>query len=712
MLLQNVYPVSPSALARTHNRQVGNQISLRAAHRGEPESYVFGRTVARGKLIAADDSGDKTVIDLHWSVGECQEFEHRIFNGVAEGLGTALGKNEHFLGTSGQSASTIMTGLKGSYDAQANKAHSVLTLLNSSSLEVRMLMKGLKLFDPRLSPEDTVYTTNPALALSRILVDSGYTMDWTSVVDAADYCDEFLYSPQVKRWEIGGQIYLEQHQALSDWIQTMAAYANCFIDLQGTTVALVPDTPRSANHTVSADQMLAASVSLVTPGDTDVAESVTTQFEFIDEPVPPIVQDNDRVGIKPLEYAYGTPAGPGTHTPLSMPFFNSFHAAGRKAEQEYSKSRMRRLTFDTFDRGLLRTAGDVGTITNAAVGLSGVDFTLVNTPVLIAPGRWRCDYVEYSTDNYSDTFYTGTYNDTELSIGSAPPAGPTPSVVEETYTPYAAGWNPSYQTYQRLVITWTGSTYAQVRDYYVVIKEDGAVVHDQFVDHIEPSGSPETPSEHTLNTAFQLVPGALYTVEVYIRSLSYDIGATPGEASIVARVLFYSSDQDDQGGAHNSWVNTDNALLDDGSDDTYAYVEWGNDEESETDWITFYYSLADNGVPDGGTITNITVTVRARKKAGTEVVNIARMQLVAGGSSPEVLGSEQADQELTQDYELYTFSGNLSYWGLTNSQAMELFDDSGNGRLRFVGECEDTSAISGTLFMRVDWVTVGVTFTE
>lgn len=517
--INNTFSPSPSALAKAHNRVISNQVSLRAAKRGEPESYVFGRCVAEGKIVAADDSGSNLIIDVHWSVGEIEEFEHRIFDGTAEGLGTQLGKNEHFTGTSGQSASTIMTDLKGSYDAQANKAHSILTMNQGWNLGVKMLMKGLKLTDPRNSPQTEIYSTNPALALARILVDSGYTMDWSSASTAADYCDELIGSPAFKRWEIGGQIYVERHEELSVWLQTMAAYANCVIDVQGDNVALVPDTPRSSNHTVTADQMYNAK--LTTPGGRDEANSVTVNFNLLQEPDPPITAGNDQVSIKPLHITQGTRAV-GTHSTLNMPFFQDFQRAGRKAEQEYNKSRMRRLTFDTFDAGLLRTAGDRGTITNARLGLSSADFALVNTPRLIGPGRWRCEYAEYSASNYSDTAYTGTFNDTDLGNPNNVPDGPTPTLTEQLYT------GTDGVTYSRIKITWLGTDWAYVRDYKLTVVGDDidqTVILNSDPEHLGAG------SLHTVHTTEPLTSGVTYTVSVYIRSIT-DVLGDPGTAQI------------------------------------------------------------------------------------------------------------------------------------------------------------------------------------
>lgn len=703
---------APKVLRAVHNQQVSNGISLTAGKAGDPEFWAFGRCVAEGQVVAADDSSGNLVIDVQWSRGEIEEFEHRIVAGIREGLGTVLGDNEHFVGTSGQAASTILTAILGSYDALPDRAHSVLTLkpqFQPKSLDIRMLGKWLKVVDPRNSPAIAVYSTNPALILARILLDSGYSLDYSSVATCADYCDELVSgsSPAFKRWEIAGQI--KNRRQLRDWLETMSAYANCFIDIQGGTASLVPDTPRAANHTLTADDMLERSVRRRGPGKGDVPDAVTVVFQKL------YVQaeeegSGDKVGTISSSITFGASTGAGSVTTLQMPFFPDFQRAGRKAEEAYYRAgNMLELEFTGFDSFLARTVGDVGTITNAAYGLTAQKMILLENTA-IDRGRWRALYVKYADENYSDNYYSGTYNFTDIDTPEVPIDGPDPSVIEEHYTPYAAGFNESYSGYQRLVITWTGVSSPYVRDYYIVIKEDGSQADSGFVDHVPAAGSPLTAQTHTYSTTFPLVEGALYEIEVYVRTTNGEISENPGTASIVASVLFYSSDQEDRGGAYNAWTDPENAIVDDGSDATYAYVEWEVDEESETDWLSLTYSLADNGVPDSGTIENISVLVRARKRAGTEVVNIKDVHFVDGAASPEVVGDYQAAQEVDQDFNLYLFSGDLTDWGMTNAEAMTLFDDSGNGRVRLCGECEDTSIIGATLFLRVDWVKVGVSF--
>lgn len=714
-----------NSLAEAHNENVSNTISLTAAKPGDPEPYVVGRTLARGRVIAAGSYSEGLAVDILWSVGEIQEFEARIYAGLNEGLGTALGENEHYEGTAGQAASPIMSAIKGSYDALANKAHSVLTLgpnFQPKTLDIRMLMKGLKLFDPRPSPQVTAYSTTPALVLARLFQDSGYTLNdesWTSVGEVADYNEELVGSPGIKRWEISGQIW--NRRQLRVWVQTLAAYAHCFIDIQGDTVYFVPDAPRASNHTVSGDTaFLAGSERKNRPGTSNVPDAVICHYQEL-------VESGDNVALVSDSYTYGTPGGSGTITQLQMPFVPDVARAGRHAEEAYRKAAGNfSVHFDSFDEGLQRAVGDRGAITYDPLGLTSEAMYLLNNH-MVAPGRWRREYHVYDANNYSDVLYTSTSNYDPVEDAYVPVAGPSPTISEEVFEPYPMDWNESYTYYNRLIVTWTGSSNSNVKRYFLRITENGFEALGVWIDHIPRAGSPLAEQTHTYKTTapFIITEGHEYEAQVFAENHNGEWSDTPGTAKLAAMVLFYEAANVARAGDTPAWSNPDNATLEDGTDNTYAEATWGFDEGNETDYLEFTYSLADSVVASGSpsaSIQSLTVTIRAKTNAGplAAVVNIANVQFVAGGASPEVEGTVMASNsssphealELTQEWEIYTITGTLAAWGLSNAQALELLDDSGDGRLRLIGECEDTSVITGTKRIWIDWVKLGVNYTD
>lgn len=682
---------NPRILTKTATKPASQQISLTVAKPGEPEPYCVGHCMAEAKIVAADDTGERLVLDLLWSRGEIDEFIGFWLEGSFEGLGDALGKIQHFRGTSSQIVSSIMDALKDdSYDALLNRAHSVVSWRNQATLAARMEAYWLKLYDPRLSPADFAYSTNPALFLARMLVDCGYTLDWASVAEAANYCDEPLGSPAIKRWEIGGQIL--NREDLRSWIHTIQQYCSCFVDTQGATVKIVPDKPRSSNHTVTHNDMLAGSVSVTRAGGNKVPASVTVIGQAF---------DGSRVSI-----SYGTPAGPGTHTTLQMPFFQDAARCGRKAEEVYRKAHNGlTLEFVGFDESIRRTIGDVGTVTNAAYGISAELMTLIDIKQ-ISPGRWWRKYEKYDATNYSDVLYGETGNGTTLDNPYNPPEGPTPSATEETFTSYADGWlETDGATYQRFVVTFTGVTWAYIRDYYITFETDGEIVYSTSVDHIEKSGSPLTDQTHTITTSFPLIPGAGYTIKVYCRSIVGALSDQPGIVNITALVDFYSFESFDAPGDTTEWTGT--AL-------TGYTATWEYDVGNDSDHLRPLYSLADAAVPDTATIVWVRLDIKASKSSNDSVVNLKDIQMIASNSSPSATGNVKTGVAVTTTPTVYTWEGDMDYWGLSSAEAMQMFDDSGDGFIKIVGECVDTLAIPspGELVLTLHWIRCSVQYEE
>ena len=113
--LPTINPSIPSPqIVNTVAEPSTNFFSLKAGRIGDAEPYVFGRCVADGILIAADDSRYNVFVDILWSVGECQEIEGQMINNVLTlpGGGTYLGVNEHFTGTASQVASPTLNAFK------------------------------------------------------------------------------------------------------------------------------------------------------------------------------------------------------------------------------------------------------------------------------------------------------------------------------------------------------------------------------------------------------------------------------------------------------------------------------------------------------------------------------------------------------------------------------------------------------------------------
>jgi hypothetical protein len=685
---------NPRILTKTAGDTAGGtarqarQISLKAARKGDPEPWVIGRCLAEPQLVAADDAGDYLLMDLLWSRGPIDYFEGFVVDGVFEGRADFLGNVQHFDGESTQAVSSLMEDAKGTYDQLPNRAHSVARWRNTWSLQIYGRIRGMLFTDPRESP-NLVYSTNPAIALAAVLVACGYTMNWDSVATAADYCDELIGSPGEKRWEIGGQILgRADHKS---WITTLATCASCFVDRIGDEVYLIPDCPRSSNHTVSADDMIEETVQVTHAGGKNVPSSVTCIGKTVDG--------------EPIQYTYGTSDGAGTDTTLQLPFFQSISELGRKAEETWRKARSdMTLEFVGFDSGILRTVGDVGTITNAQFGLSAVEMALIETRP-VGRGRWYKKYSLYDAANYSNVIYSSSSVVTSLDNPYRPPAGPQPAAYEYTFTDGAGN------TYQRFEITFTGQSWAYIRDYWVVVEHDGLPVMQTFVDHIARSGSPLAEQTHTLYTDFPLIAAEAYNIKVYIRSNTLALSEDPGELWITALSVFANYYEEDRGGAHISWVNPEYILLDNGVD--FTTPVWEYDEENETHYLQVYEHPASPNIPNDAVIDFIRLDIRAWKSSDVSVVNLKGVRIYAGNTSPAVAGDVQTSQAVTTTAAVYTFEGDLTYWDLTSAQAQQLFDGSNDGWIQIIGEVVDTLAIPspGSLTLSIDWAKLSVTFT-
>lgn len=515
----------PEVLGRTAKVEP-RELTMRGAKRGDPEPRIYGKCLADPDLIAADDDGTYLYIDLLWSDGECDYIEGLFVEGVNEGRADFLGHVQHFEGTVGQGVSTIMDAEKGGdYDELDSKCHTVARWRNGWSLQIQGGIRGLKLYDPRV--DDFVYSTNAALALADVLVATGRTMNWDSVVTPANRCDDDLGGGAL-RWQIGGQVK-ERHSA-NDWIQTFAAHASCFVDRIGAETFLIADMPRSPNHTVDvADDAVEGTVKVYRSGGSEVPETVTVVGrEFVE-----IADTNDVVqsgSIREISYTYppDTPTSVGTHTHLPMPFFQTVHACGRKAEEVWRKARSDlTLEFIGFDVGIRHTIGDLAVVTAERFGIVELEMALIqNTEV--ERGRWHKKYVQYDENNYSDVVYTADDEDTTFLNPYLPPEGPAPTLTEEAYT------DPLGDPQKKITIEWTGVTYPYVDEYHVKVVADddiGTILFETYVPHTGPGDA------HVVY-AGPTVIGVTYTVTIKIKSNVLYEGPVGTADIIIAGILF------------------------------------------------------------------------------------------------------------------------------------------------------------------------------
>ena len=249
-----------SSISKTANRTDRNQ-GVTTMKRGDPVPYIFGTALIDQHIsfIAKKPSGASGLfVDYILSTGECNDLLGRYVGSDPEFY--PMSKDFQFwnvyMGEASQTASPLMVSSLGAYDTLDGICHVVARMNQYSSFDIKFLVEGVKLRDPRLSPIAEAFSSNPALALARVYTDCGYSVNDTATADAANYCDELIGSPAVERWTFELPIFNRQN--LHAWAHTLAQYCGALhIDIRGGEVILIPNkkvtTSPQITHTITAD---------------------------------------------------------------------------------------------------------------------------------------------------------------------------------------------------------------------------------------------------------------------------------------------------------------------------------------------------------------------------------------------------------------------------------------------------------------------------
>lgn len=487
----------------------GRDLQISALRYGDPLGYVFGHTTVVPKIITVVADGDYLYVDYFISVGECESIVSVSRGG--EDIGKPAGWEYH-LGASGQAASAMLSGVLGdTYDALDGICHVVAKLSSDDPIDCRFVVKGVKLFDPRPSPQTTSYSTNVALVLARVLTDCGYTVRWTgnsSVATAANYCDEDVSG--ASRWTLNLQCASRQN--IRTWVGALAAYGNLLIDYQGGEVLFAPDTEATTSpiytKTVTADDIVAGSAKTSIAGTRSTPDQVTVLYKELDGTQRTAIAGTGSVGAR---------------TRLSMPGIQTYTEARRKAEEILAKAALDlRHQHITHDAALSDSLGDLMSITYAPHSLSGKVMRLVGYEE-VERGRWLRKFIEYGiTDN------SGVYTETEVVTPNPPnpnvvPDGPTPT-LEERWAFDQAG-----QLITKLYIEFTGVSWPYADTYLVHVYQGDALIYTIEWPH---------QGEGVLHAFYpgigSMQNGSTYTVKIWVKSADGLKSENPGEASITS----------------------------------------------------------------------------------------------------------------------------------------------------------------------------------
>lgn len=389
------------------------------------------------------------------------------------------------------------------------------------------LVRGRKVYDPRDgtqtlgTPSTYKWSDNPALILGDFLSNTSYgarrTVDWESVEDAADHCDELLGSPSEKRSQL--TFTIAEKRDVSEWVDAIRAYVPCWTVDDGSIVSLVLDAARATDHTFDADSI-----------DSDPAPRLRKRG-VMDSPT--VVQVSfTRTDVTPWAVGYAEADTGSTlrrTAKVAMPGIRRYSQARRFAIERLNHYALEDLEieFSAFEDGLKVREGDVVEVTDD-IGVTAKTFRVLECADR-SNGRWTIRGREYDAAAYSDVVETTpTSPNTGLPDPRAVPA-PTALTIEEVVYPESNIQSDGLQRglifQSRLQVSWAASEYPYPHVYKVQIFQSGTLVAEG-----------NTTGTSYASPAVQ--QGQTYTVNVIARGgLGFESAALTGTALAQGKLL-------------------------------------------------------------------------------------------------------------------------------------------------------------------------------
>ncbi len=517
---------SRTTLARSAAAQA-RQSTAAVAALGARAPLIFGRCRVRGLIgtvgvanrvrpagFATTYSG--LTVQAIWGLGEIDAVEAVVVGGRALTHAGAVYRQD-YLGTASQAADPLLAAAitdytdtcRGTQAGQAvSFAYTVFTLSDGTLSPPEAIVRGLACYDPRTTTR--VYTTNPALQIGRVLELAGQRVDWASVEDAADYCDESVGG--APRWTCS--LAFRRAEAPGEIVETLRAYAHCLIGRGAAGWRLVPDAPRAVSLAVSASQIAADGLRLGKRKRREVPTAVRVSYTT------PETDVTQAWGAERTALAATAAAQAGTETwrdsPVPMPGIQSYGEAYRAAIERLNRWQLCDLSGEVrlFDEGLQVEVGDVITLTHP-LGLSTKSVRVLDA-LSDEPGRWGLTVEEYDAAVYSNAIVSDPSTpDTGLPDPFDVPAVTGLAAVEEVYQRQDGTFA------SRLRLTWASDDYPYAHRYSVRVSAAGALVWSA------------TPVE-ALYVTGALQEGVSYTVAVAVIAEAGVTGA-PAQLTVTAQ---------------------------------------------------------------------------------------------------------------------------------------------------------------------------------
>lgn len=344
-------------------------------------------------------------------------------------------------------------------------AYAVVRIAQSASTGFPQLVftvRGRLLLDDRTST--TGYTETPALALADFLRDTDYgcglAVDADSVIDLADRCDESIGGES--RRTIG--LAIEAQASSGALINTLRAYAGCFVDRSGASVRLVPDAPAAVEMSFTPENIVEGSVKLRKRG---IANTPTVVRVTWSDPEKDFADAEAEIALPGVL----TGALDRLESSVPMPGVGRYSQAIREGTERLNKLWLADLEigFGCFDEGLRLRVGAVIEVTHP-IGLAGKAFRVTRLDRKGA-GQWDVTGVEYDAAAYCDAvFTTPSTPDTELPSPLDPPAVSGLALTEEVFQLENGTWS------SRIAAAWNASTWAYLSAYRVEMYKDGMLL--------------------------------------------------------------------------------------------------------------------------------------------------------------------------------------------------------------------------------------------
>lgn len=460
--------VPRDTLARSATRAEDRQATYAAE--GTVLPVIYGQDVCAGKVAGIVSTTRYLWLLVIWCAGEVESIVSTTMNGEST-LHDIVQYNH--LGTSTQTVDVHLQAACASVgiaytDALQGVCYSVFQGASAeldAYPEFAAVIKGRKVKSDNIGTAPA-WSSNPAYCLADFVESTTYGMgraiDWDTVATVAAACDEVISGQ--KRRTINLSLVNEQN--VDQWLETLRAYAGCWVINEGGVIRLLPDTTGSAVYAFDASNIIDGSVRVQKAGVTDIP--TVMRVTYTDTSATPY-RDGEAVA-----YAAGALAGtvPWRESTVQMPGINRYSQAYREAVERLNALTLSDLTvsWSCFDVGLALQVGDIVTVTHA-IGLTAKEVRLTS---ITDRGFGRYDLVgaEYDPAIYSDVVVAEpTTVDSGLAVSGVPPTVEDLAAVEEIYRT-GDGLISS-----RLRITWTDPEWPGTLNYLVSITDAGTLVH-------------------------------------------------------------------------------------------------------------------------------------------------------------------------------------------------------------------------------------------